>query len=672
MNIPENPTFCLNMIVKNESRIIERLLKSVTPLIDTYCICDTGSTDNTISIIKSYFDSVGIKGKIVEEKFRDFSYNRNFSFRSCEGMSNYVVLLDADMIYTFGKNFNKAKLIDTIKKTKATAINLFQGNEAHYYYNVRIVKNDPMYEYFEPTHEIMVCKTDEIKITIGKDDIFIVDIGDGGSKSDKFERDVRLLTEDISKKPNNSRSHFYLANSYYCLGKNEEAISFYEKRTKMGGFIQEVWYSHYRMGLCYKMMGQMEKSLSEFMNAYEIMPNRIENLYEIINHYRCIGKNKTAMFYYSKVKEIKLEPNYDIKKDEFLFLHNDIYTYKLDFEYSIIAFYCGIRNIDSSVMTILNNSPSNDIVNKTLQNLKFYDVKLPVKRIIDISNNVNKIINDTPINFKSSSPCIFKDSNGLYHLNVRYVNYTINKENGSYTSDGNCIITTNSYASSLDIENFGEQKFFELHNFNSKKYFNGIEDVRIFKDVNNNFKFIGTSINTTNNICIVTGDYIPNNNILEEQFIQPKFEYNRNCEKNWVFVNFEEKTRIIYSWFPLKICELSDNNILNLIDIKVMPNFFKQIRGSTCGYNYKNEIWFLCHIVAYDIPRNYYHMFAIFDEKMNLLRYSSLFNFENIKIEYALGLIVEDDRVIISYSTFDQTSKIAIYDKLVIDSLIKY
>jgi len=36
------PTVCLNMIVKNESKVIERLLNSALPLIDTYCICDIG------------------------------------------------------------------------------------------------------------------------------------------------------------------------------------------------------------------------------------------------------------------------------------------------------------------------------------------------------------------------------------------------------------------------------------------------------------------------------------------------------------------------------------------------------------------------------------------------------------------------------------------------------
>ena len=60
-----NKTICLNMIVKNESHIIIRLLQSVISIIDTYCICDTGSNDNTIEIIKHFFKENKIQGKII-------------------------------------------------------------------------------------------------------------------------------------------------------------------------------------------------------------------------------------------------------------------------------------------------------------------------------------------------------------------------------------------------------------------------------------------------------------------------------------------------------------------------------------------------------------------------------------------------------------------------------
>jgi hypothetical protein len=57
---------------------------------------------------------------------------------------------------------------------------------------------------------------------------------------------------------------------------------------------------------------------------------------------------------------------------------------------------------------------------------------------------------------------------------------------------------------------------------------------------------------------------------------------------------------------------------------------------------------------------------------MKFLRYSAPFKFEGECIEYTIGLIVEEDRVIVPYSTWDRTAKIAIYDKKYIDSVVKY
>ena len=53
----------LVMIVKNESKIIERCLDSIKPIIDSIIISDTGSTDNTIEIIDSFFK------KIIEKNY---------------------------------------------------------------------------------------------------------------------------------------------------------------------------------------------------------------------------------------------------------------------------------------------------------------------------------------------------------------------------------------------------------------------------------------------------------------------------------------------------------------------------------------------------------------------------------------------------------------------------
>ena len=44
---------CLNMIVKNESAVIERCLASLRDHIDAWVIVDTGSTDDTMDKIRA-------------------------------------------------------------------------------------------------------------------------------------------------------------------------------------------------------------------------------------------------------------------------------------------------------------------------------------------------------------------------------------------------------------------------------------------------------------------------------------------------------------------------------------------------------------------------------------------------------------------------------------------
>lgn len=55
--------------------------------------------------------------------------------------------------------------------------------------------------------------------TFEKNVVFIDDIGDGGSKGNKYVRDVELLTRGIAENPNNDRYHFYLANTLKDMGK---------------------------------------------------------------------------------------------------------------------------------------------------------------------------------------------------------------------------------------------------------------------------------------------------------------------------------------------------------------------------------------------------------------------------------------------------------------------
>ena len=107
-------TLCLNMIVKNESKVILRALKSVINIIDCFVICDTGSTDNTIDIIKEFFKGSNVSGILKTSSFIDFEQSRNEALGLCSNFGDYILLMDADMVLKIG-TFDKNKLIKDTK-----------------------------------------------------------------------------------------------------------------------------------------------------------------------------------------------------------------------------------------------------------------------------------------------------------------------------------------------------------------------------------------------------------------------------------------------------------------------------------------------------------------------------------------------------------------------------
>jgi hypothetical protein len=259
-----------------------------------------------------------------------------------------------------------------------------------------------------------------------------------------------------------------------------------------------------------------------------------------------------------------------------------------------------------------------------------------------------------------------------YIMNLRYVNYFLT-EKGNYLHCDKIIITKNVFFeldSNLNIITDSCKKF--EHKEISKLYI-GIEDVRIFKDIQtNDILFIGCGFHKSKKVTTVIGKYDVNFDSLIDKEICPSFN-NLECEKNWVYVNYRDKTHIIYNWYPLQICRIdSDNDLIHIVDKKQTPLLFSYFRGSSCGFKYNNENWFVNHIVSYETPRHYYHVISVFDNEMNLLRYSAPFKFEGDPIEYCLSIIVEDTRVLINYSNWDRTTRIGIYDKEYIDSLLKY
>jgi len=686
-SVMQGKQLCLNMIVKNESRIITRLLESVIDIIDCFCICDTGSTDATVDIISNYFARHNIPGVIITEPFQDFGHNRSYALKACENIDvQYILLMDADMVLKCNSQLSNKFIYDLLKDD---VYYLFQGVDSFYYKNVRIVRNKMGMSYWGVTHEYVKTPPNSKYGTIEKNVLFIHDIGDGGAKADKFERDIALLKRGLEAEPNNDRYTFYLANSYRDAGQPMNAIETFKKRIQIGGWQEEVWHSAYSIGKCYRNMGDMENAIYWFLQAHNVMPERLENLYEIINYYREIGKNTLAYSFYVMAHHF-LHKN---KNPDYLFLQKDVYDYKLDYELSIIGYYCNYKNYDLKrcSMRVLNCSYVDDhIVSSVMSNYKFHsdalfrlpkvsvDAAFPLGKLLGSIGLTNPQIREVMNNpdFVPSTPSIVWMKNGEVAVNIRYVNYRIT-ENGGYQNKDH--ITTINVIAIVSVRRMKIIREFILeYDRSHDKYYVGLEDVRLF--YHNNTLYFNANRGLPDGHMVVEHGTID----LEKGATKSTFlnmDGQRSIEKNWVlFENMisgtnQREMRAIYNWHPIILGNITNENVFQKFGEISTPRSFKNLRGSTngCLIPELHEVWFLCHAVSYEDRRYYYHMWVVLDANTCALKkYSPLFTFQKEKVEYTLGLIysVNDKAFVVGYSIMDRETHYMQVEKSVVDEMM--
>lgn len=318
---------CLCMIVKNESKVIKRCLDSVKEIIDSWCIIDTGSTDDTKEIIKKELSY--LPGKLIESTWVNFGYNRTQAYKSIENLGDWALLIDADMVVE-NLGFKKNQL-----DSRAEAYTLLQKNGSLKYQNIRFINLKKQWKCIGVTHEYWDCENPG-GIRPSLSTLVINDLGDGGAKGDKFTRDIALLIKGIQDEPQNIRYKFYLAQSYKDIGDFEAAIPWYEHCAETSKWPEEAWYSEYMKLKC---MVNLKKPLGELeiqgVKAWIKRPWRMEPLYLLGTIYRDEKKWQHAYNAFKACSTI------EYPKDDVLFIEYSIYEGVALDELSVAAYWIG-------------------------------------------------------------------------------------------------------------------------------------------------------------------------------------------------------------------------------------------------------------------------------------------------------------------------------------------
>src|SRR5437867_3396141 len=94
LSLCADPKICVTLRVKNDALFIKECLKSVEDIVDCLCICDLGSTDNSLKIIEEYLKKNDIPCVTSAPKEDQW----------------YLLDLDADSKVQVGSDFNKEEL----------------------------------------------------------------------------------------------------------------------------------------------------------------------------------------------------------------------------------------------------------------------------------------------------------------------------------------------------------------------------------------------------------------------------------------------------------------------------------------------------------------------------------------------------------------------------------
>lgn len=368
----------LLMMIKNEEKRILVSLNSVKGIVDHIFIYDTGSTDNTLEIIRSFCKENNIPLTLKEDVFVDFSTSRNKSLDLADetlSINDYLLLLDCNDELQGGKTL-KEFVSKNEREDRAYMIKQkwWSGSNTEYY-NVRLLKGKSGFRYKGVVHEYIYDTTtknegDWLKnpCKLPEDVILYQDrTADDNKSYSRFFRDRDLLEKEHSKNPEDPRTCFYLAQTYSCINEKEKAYEYYLKRTSLIGFYEERFHAYLRCGELAESLGKdWSVSLSHYLGAYEIS-DRIEPLLKITSYYRSKERWKLAYSFISAAISIEYPVNAT------LFVDPVLYNYTRYHLMGIIAYYAGkYKKGRKAVNKALQYNAHSDI---DISNLNFYLTK---------------------------------------------------------------------------------------------------------------------------------------------------------------------------------------------------------------------------------------------------------------------------------------------------------
>jgi glycosyltransferase involved in cell wall biosynthesis len=392
------PSIGALLMVKDEEKRIHVTLDSIKNYIKALIVYDTGSTDNTVNIIKSFAEKNKINLYLKHGTFTDFAVSRNESLEFAETVPvTYLLLLDCNDELQGGEFLIKTAKQYLNKDNNAFYIGQkwFSGDKTNTYYNLRFIKNRNSFRYFGVVHEYLkdtLSSTDAPRFECPKikEIVLYQDRTLDGNKSFlRFSRDKELLLNEYKNNPTDTRTLFYLAQTCECLQQYEDALKYSILRLELIGYDEELFHSLLRCGdSCMKLGRDWTESMSWYMKAVEKF-SRAEPLVRITDYYKEKQLFNLAYMFIDYACKLKFPENCN------LFVDKHIYDYYRWHLMSVIAFYVGeMEKGKSACLKAIEQGVNKEL---DMKNLNYYNNSEQVsEREVFMRNTINMLKSKFP------------------------------------------------------------------------------------------------------------------------------------------------------------------------------------------------------------------------------------------------------------------------------------
>lgn len=319
-------TLCLNMIVKDEAHVIRRCLDSVRPLIDTWCILDTGSTDGTQEVIRGHFQD--LPGALHEAPWKGFGTSRTEALQLARGQADHLLFIDADAELVLPEGYRLPEL-------GADAYFVNHRYSDHAFLRLDLVSTRLDWRYEGVLHEALLCSGPFRSEVLPGLEILERPEGARSRDPDTYRKDAAVLAEALARNPGHARTQFYLAQSLRDAGEPAEALEAYRRRAAMGGWDEEVFVSLLQAA---QLLERLEAPEAEVVQAYllahEARPSRAEALGRLACYLRGRKHFHTAAVLAERGMTLPQPP-------DLLFVETSYYTWRCLDEFAVAAYWAG-------------------------------------------------------------------------------------------------------------------------------------------------------------------------------------------------------------------------------------------------------------------------------------------------------------------------------------------